>query len=380
MLVSGVSTCASQDAVRCGTSSVQKVVCFPSMRLFGVSNDGTFTEYSEHDFQAEHREKILEDWLETNPHGIVEGQQLMVIGRQVTTNLGSTIDLLALDRHGDAVVVELKRGRTPRDTLAQALEYASFVEPLGYDGLEAILRRYVGEESAVLSELHAAEFEIGDGQAVAFNKNQHIVIVGSDVTQEIRQTAAFLRKRGIDVTCVEFGFFKTARGERLMSSEVVVGGDPVGVAAPDVAPMPKTTKDQFLAACDEAGRKMFAALLAHAESKKLPVHWGSRGFSMNAELDGSRVPICYGYPATSVFKQSIYTAFADIKRKVKDGTVLVQGCRPALEAAGFITAKGEMKIMLAGSVNDDAVIKILTDLEAGVRGKGLVGADGGDAE
>jgi hypothetical protein len=108
---------------------------------------------------------VHEDWLETNPTGIVEGQPLMVIGRQVTTNLGSTIDLLALDRQGDAVVVELKRGRTPRDVLAQALEYASFVEPLGYDGLEAILRKYVGEESAVLSELHATEFEIGDGQS-----------------------------------------------------------------------------------------------------------------------------------------------------------------------------------------------------------------------
>ncbi len=167
-----------------------------------------------------------------------------------------------------------------------------------------------------------------------------------------------------------------------MSSEVVVGGDPVGVAAPDVAPLPKTTKDQFLAACDDAGRKVFTALLAHAESRRLPIHWGSRGFSMNVELDGSRVPICYGYPATSVFKQSIYTAFADFKRKVKDGAVLVQGCRPALEAAGFIPAKGEMKIMITGSVAQKEIdaIKILGDLEAGVRGKGLVGADGGDAE
>lgn len=108
------------------------------MRLYGVSNDGTFTEYSEHDFQVEHREKLLEDWLEQNPNGIVDGQKLFVIGRQVSTNLGSTIDLLALDRQGDAVVVELKRGRTPRDVLAQALEYASFVEGLGYDGLERV--------------------------------------------------------------------------------------------------------------------------------------------------------------------------------------------------------------------------------------------------
>jgi RecB family endonuclease NucS len=111
------------------------------MRLFGVTNDNKFREYNEHDFQADHREKLPEDWLEANPKGSVEGQQLMVIGRQVTTNLGSSIDLAAIDRQGDAVVVELKRGRTPRETLAQALEYASFVEGLGYDGLELILGR-----------------------------------------------------------------------------------------------------------------------------------------------------------------------------------------------------------------------------------------------
>jgi hypothetical protein len=64
---------------------------------------------------------------------------------------------------------------------------------------------------------------------------------------------------------------------------------------------------------------------------------------------------------------------------VKSHPVARSWC-PALEQAGFIPAKGEMKIMITGSVNDDAVIKILTDLEAGVRGKGLVGADGGDAE
>lgn len=94
------------------------------------------------------------------------------------------------------------------------------------------------------------------------------------------------------------------------------------------------------------------------------------------------VPICYGYTATSVYKKSIYTAFTDIKRKVKDGAELVAGVRPALETAGFIAAKGELKLMLAGVAQKriDDLIKILGDLEVGVREKGLVGGDGGDGE
>ena len=100
------------------------------MKLYGITPESKFREYVELDFQTEHREAILEDWLENNPDDIIENGKLLIIGRQVTTNLGSFIDLLAIDRQGDVVVIELKRNRTPRETVAQALEYASFVEKL----------------------------------------------------------------------------------------------------------------------------------------------------------------------------------------------------------------------------------------------------------
>lgn len=121
------------------------------MRLFKVANR-TFMEYKEADFKGEHREKTLESWLEQNPDTIVEDGMLLVIGRQVKTDLNSYIDLLALDRAGNTVVIELKRDRTPRDVIAQALEYASFIEQIDYDPLEAIYHQYSGNEGESLSE------------------------------------------------------------------------------------------------------------------------------------------------------------------------------------------------------------------------------------
>ena len=96
------------------------------MRLFGTTSEEAFKEYVETEFQAEYRESILEDWLENNPHSIIEDGNLFIIGHQVTTNLGSFVDLLAVDKRGDVAVIELKRDRALCDTLAQALEYASF--------------------------------------------------------------------------------------------------------------------------------------------------------------------------------------------------------------------------------------------------------------
>ena len=142
------------------------------MRVFGIEPDGKFKEYIQTPFQVQHEEAILENWLESNPDGIVEDGKLLIIGRQVSTNLGSVIDLLALDRRGDVVVVELKRDRTPRDTLAQALEYVSFVEPLDTEQLEAILRSYLNDDSLSLAEHHREHFELTSDEAVAFNKDQ----------------------------------------------------------------------------------------------------------------------------------------------------------------------------------------------------------------
>ncbi len=71
-------------------------------------------------------EESLEDWLERNPAVLDEDDPLVIIGRQVPTDAGP-IDLLALNQSGDLVVIELKRGRTPRETIAQALDYISVV-------------------------------------------------------------------------------------------------------------------------------------------------------------------------------------------------------------------------------------------------------------
>ena len=86
------------------------------------------------------------------------------------------------------VVVELKRDRTPRDVVAQALEYAAYAAKLDAGALEGILGEYHLDEPLGLVEQHREYFD--QSEAVAFNKNQRIVIIGQQVTPEIRQAVS----------------------------------------------------------------------------------------------------------------------------------------------------------------------------------------------
>ena len=50
----------------------------------------------------------------------------MLIGQQMRTSVGGIIDFLAIAPDGTLVLVALKREKTPREIVAQALDYASW--------------------------------------------------------------------------------------------------------------------------------------------------------------------------------------------------------------------------------------------------------------
>lgn len=312
------------------------------MRLFGVSKEGDFAEYVRTGFGDEHQEAILEDWLESNPSGIVVDSELLIIGRQVRTSLGGIIDLLALDRWGDIVVLELKRGRTPRETIAQALEYAAYVVQLGYEQIESLARQYQDDDGMNITEAHRDYFGLGPDDGVSFNKNQRIVIVGEKITPEIRETARFMNDKGLRITCLEFSFFRTEDGKRLLSGDTVIADHSRSDKTVVGASRGKRTSEEFMKELDANGLTVFTKILAVAEEERLPIHWGSRGFSVNVDFAGVHCKFCYGYPPHSAYGQSLYTRVFDsaFLTRVNDGEAIAKGLAEQARATGLFTPAG----------------------------------------
>lgn len=333
------------------------------MKLFTIAKDGTLTRYKEQNYEANHQEAQLEALLENNPEYFFEESKVLVIGRQVTTNLNTFIDLVGIDKSGNAVVIELKRGKTPRETVAQLLEYASFVENLDYAQLDEIYQDYSGEDIS-LAEYHRQYFENGEDDQVSFNKSTKLVIVAQEVSREIRQTALFLRRKGIDIYCMEFKYFETAGGERIISSDFVVGEEEFIRQRVQSASLPKVDNQQFLKSLDGNGLKVFQQIFNFAKQHNLLFRWGSKGFSLNVEIGSGFVGLFFGYPPDAVFKQSVYTGFEGITKKVDDGESIVEFYRTRLESLGyFVNAQSNLKWVIDKPYSDDEVSRFLGIVE-----------------
>lgn len=85
-------------------------------------------------------ERDLEVWIEKDPNLLRAG--LVIIGRQIYVE-GGRLDLLALDPLGSFVVIEIKRGELRRDTVAQAIDYASSIATMPLQELHRKVDAYL---------------------------------------------------------------------------------------------------------------------------------------------------------------------------------------------------------------------------------------------
>jgi hypothetical protein len=175
-------------------------------------------------------EHLLEDMIVAAPRLLSD--EWMLSGRQEDTGFGGRIDLLAIAPDGSLVLIELKRDRTPREVVAQALDYASWVEKLRAEDIAAIYRRFA--PSGNLAQDLRQRF--GDGfDEETLNQSHQIIIVAASLDDSTERIVAYLSERDIPINVLCFQVFAHGDGQLLSRAWLI---DPVrtqvsAAAAPD---------------------------------------------------------------------------------------------------------------------------------------------------
>jgi hypothetical protein len=156
-------------------------------------------------------EKLLENMIETDPSILAE--EWLIIGRQVQTAFGGYVDLLAIAPDGSLVVIELKRHKTPREVVAQAIDYASWVETLEADAISAIYEKYSSGGS--LDDAFLARFNVVL-QEENLNQTHQIVVVAAELDSSTERIISYLATRDIAVNAVFFEVFSNGTDQFLV--------------------------------------------------------------------------------------------------------------------------------------------------------------------
>jgi hypothetical protein len=156
-------------------------------------------------------ESIIEDWIAADPS--ILGLDLLVIARQFTTDFGGRIDLLGIDRAGDLTLIEMKRDKTPRDVIAQTLDYGSWVKGLTTPRIHSIANAYLRRP---LSEAFHQSFDQNIPETL--NSSHNLLIVASGFDPSSRGIVEYLAEtHGVSINTAFFSYFHDGGNEFLAS-------------------------------------------------------------------------------------------------------------------------------------------------------------------
>lgn len=146
-------------------------------------------------------EKDLHQFLARDPSLL--GERLLVIGSEVPTPYGKRLDLLAIDAEGNLHLLELKRDKTPREVVAQVLDYGSWVSGLSRDDVIDIASKHLDQPFEAAFE-HVFDTPPPD----ELNGELNLTIVAAELDASSERIVTYLRGFGVPVNAVFFSYLE----------------------------------------------------------------------------------------------------------------------------------------------------------------------------
>lgn len=228
----------------------------------------------------------LEAWVTSHPD--VLGEELLVVTSEFDRfdRCDRRLDLLALDKNGCLVVIELKLDLSRSFADQQAIRYAAFCSTMTMDQViaaTAAFHKCSDDETVqkVLAFLEADELP-------ELNSQPRIILAaGSLDDEELTSTVLWLRSFGVDITCVEMKPYQLPASETLVLVPRVI------------IPLPEA-KDYLV----RVEQKQVAQVQKSKEGNRLRGFWGivaqkfnslKCGFTVRPRATSSYLPVPVGY-------------------------------------------------------------------------------------
>lgn len=171
----------------------------------------------------------LQEWIDNDIS--ILGEELLVIQKEFSGFIGTNerLDLLALDKNGNLVLIENKLDDSGKDVVWQALKYVSYCASMSKTDIIHIYQEYLdnkGEKSSAHERLCAFFNKEIDEIQLNIGNNQRIILIAKKFRREVTSLALWLLEKGIDIQCIKVMPYK-------LNSDIVIDIDRI-IPIPEV--------------------------------------------------------------------------------------------------------------------------------------------------
>jgi len=159
----------------------------------------------------------IEEWVEKTP--AILGQDLLVIAKELPLPSGIRLDLLAIDKQANLVIIELKRDESGRDVEWQAIKYASYCSNFSTDEIFTYYAQYL-ESDTDEAQLRIEEFI--DEELSALNQSQQIFLVAKNFHSDVISAVLWLRDYGLEIKCIRLRPYVDDDGDLFIIPDVII--------------------------------------------------------------------------------------------------------------------------------------------------------------
>ena len=166
----------------------------------------------------------LQEWIANNPSCLNE--DLLIIQKEFSgfNDTSERLDLLAIDKQGNLVIIENKLDDTGKDVTWQVIKYASYCATLNSSQIITIFGQYLSKigssenAEAILSEfLETEDFR----ERLNIGNSQRIMLIAGEFRKEVTSSVLWLLNYGLRVQCFKATPFKLQE-QLLMNMEQII--------------------------------------------------------------------------------------------------------------------------------------------------------------
>jgi len=167
----------------------------------------------------------IEKWVENYPD--IVGEELFILTTEYDKfdKTDERLDLLALDRAGNLTVVELKRDDSGKNVELQAIKYAAYCSTLTFEEVIRLYQQYLGRKGKQVDDettkKQILEF-IDNDEFEELSDKPRIIIVSKEYRPEVTASVLWLRKFGLDITCVKLTPYVLDNDNIVFESRVLI--------------------------------------------------------------------------------------------------------------------------------------------------------------